>query len=59
MLTVPELRQQVQALEQHIADALHDFSEITGTSIEDVVMTPMARFGCPTSTYHVQLRITL
>lgn len=58
-LTVTELRQHVQNLENHIAATLNDFSEITGVEVEDLTITPVSRFGAPTAAYYVQLKITL
>jgi hypothetical protein len=59
VLTVPELREHVQALEQHIAAALNDFSDITGTSVEDLKLIPIARYGHPTTRYYIQISISV
>lgn len=58
-LTVPELRQHVQTLEQHIAATLNDFSDITGASIDDIAIIPISRYGAPSTNYYVQLKFTL
>jgi hypothetical protein len=58
-MTVTELRQQIQNLEHHITATLNDFSEITGTIVDDLTITPVSRFGSTATTYYVQLKITV
>lgn len=58
-LTVTELRQHIQTLEQHIADTLNDFSEVTGVSVDDIVLAPVSRYGASFTTYYVKLNITI
>jgi len=58
-LTIDELRQHRQDLEQHIAAKLTDFTEISGLTVADVNITPIARLGSATPCYYVQLDISI
>jgi ribosomal protein L16 Arg81 hydroxylase len=58
-ITVLELRQQIEQLEKHITATLNDFSEITGTTVDDLIITPVSRFGSSSTAYYVQLKITV
>ena len=58
-LTVSELRQHVLYLEQHIANALNDFSSISEVSIDNIEVTRIERFGSTTPKYHIQIDVRL
>lgn len=58
-LTIPELRQHVLHLEQHIANALNDFSSISKVTIDNIEVTPIERFGSTNPTYHIHIDVRL
>jgi hypothetical protein len=58
-LTVDELRQRIQDLEQHIAAKLNDFTELSGLTVEEVNITPIARYGFADPCYYVQLDVSI
>lgn len=58
-LTIPELRQHVLYLEQHIANALNDFSSISEVSIDNIDVTRIERFGSTTPKYNIHVDVRL
>jgi uncharacterized membrane protein YqiK len=58
-LTVDELRRHKQQVEQHIAATLNDFTELSGLTVEEVNITPIARYGFADPCYYVQLDVSI
>jgi len=58
-LTVPELRQHVLYLEQHIANVLNDFSSISEVSIDNIEVNRIDRFGSKNPKYHIHINVRL
>jgi hypothetical protein len=58
-LSVAELRSHATNVEDHIAEVLNDFSEITGVTVEALTITPASTDDSFSATYYVQLNITL
>jgi predicted nucleic acid-binding protein len=58
-LTIDELRQHKQELEQHISAKLNDFTKLSGLTIEEVNITPIARYGFADPCYYVQLDVSI
>jgi hypothetical protein len=53
------LRAHSTNVEDHIARVLNDFSEITGVAVEALTITPASTADSFSTTYYVQLKITL
>lgn len=58
-LTIPQLRLRVLELQQHIAEALDDFSSISEVSIDDIQVTRIEHFGSTNPKYHVHVDVRL
>lgn len=58
-LSIAELRAHSTNVEDHIARVLNDFSEITGVAVEALTITPASTADSFSTTYYVQLKITL
>lgn len=58
-LSVGELRIHSTKVEDHIAEVLNDFSEITGVTVEALTITPASTTDSFSPTYYVQLKISL
>jgi len=58
-LTIPELRQHVLHLEQHIGNALNDFSSISEVAIDNIEVTQIEHFGSTNPKYHIHIDVRL